>query len=212
MSKRKFFVLYSTLLTLFYVLDFAVLTPIYSLICANILYSETFLPAALEILIEISRFVIWCHIFSFIIAAGKREKKESAGIFAVTTVIIFLRYTASVIITALFYNPISASDILYAAENYAFDLLQIGCVLIVSNIFSKIISKISPQAFSAASAAFIVSAVRITVRIVFDIGYGAPDSPNEILLMAVYYMSDILYGVILFFSVRKVSDIITRKK
>ena len=66
--------------------------------------------------------------------------------------------------------------------------------------FKKIVGKENPLQFCSLLMGIILSAERILFRILFDIDYGAPESANEMLVMIVYYASDILIGII-FYSV-----------
>ena len=54
-----------------------------------------------------------------------------------------------------------------------------------------------------------VMLINIASRIIYDIGYGAPTSSREVLLMVLAYVSDILlYGVLLYFLMRLVTKLI----
>lgn len=62
--------------------------------------------------------------------------------------------------------------------------------------FSKFASRYNPLQRSAMKMGALVCAVKIFSRILNDISFGAPQSFGEILVMVVYYLSDLLYGVI----------------
>ena len=64
--------------------------------------------------------------------------------------------------------------------------------------FKKIYSKENPCQACALMLGILLSAVKIFDRILFDIGYGAPKDFGEVLVMIVYYSSDILLGVIFY--------------
>lgn len=48
-------------------------------------------------------------------------------------------------------------------------------------------------------SAFIISAVRVAMRIRYDIFYGAPESMEDVMWMIIYYSSDIIFGVLVYF-------------
>jgi len=64
--------------------------------------------------------------------------------------------------------------------------------------FKKIYSKENPCQACALRIGILLSAVRVLVRMIFDIVYGAPKDFGEVLVMIVYYSSDILLGVIFY--------------
>ncbi len=62
--------------------------------------------------------------------------------------------------------------------------------------FTKLLSFGNPLQRSAFKMALLISGIKIFSRILTDITYGAPASWGEVLIMIVYYLSDLLYGVI----------------
>ncbi len=62
--------------------------------------------------------------------------------------------------------------------------------------FSKIFNWNNPLQRSAAKMSMLILGIKIFTRIVNDITYGVPESLGEVLIMCVYYISDIIYGVV----------------
>ncbi len=64
--------------------------------------------------------------------------------------------------------------------------------------FRKTYSNRNPVQVSLLTIAIIRSAVKLLSRVIYDIGYGAPESFEEVLIMSVYYLSDLLIGVLFY--------------
>lgn len=62
--------------------------------------------------------------------------------------------------------------------------------------FSKIFNWDNPLQRSAAKMSMLIFGIKIFTRMVNDITYGAPESLGEALIMCVYYISDIIYGIV----------------
>ena len=62
--------------------------------------------------------------------------------------------------------------------------------------FAKLFDWNNPLQRSSAKMSMFIFGIKIFTRIINDIIYGAPDSVGEVLIMCVYYLSDILYGIV----------------
>ncbi len=62
--------------------------------------------------------------------------------------------------------------------------------------FRKFFLKINPLQRSALKMSILIFLIRFISRLINDISYGAPESIGEVLIMAVYYLSDALYGIV----------------
>ena len=78
--------------------------------------------------------------------------------------------------------------------------------------FKKLYSKENPLQSCALWSGIILSAVKIVSRMLYDIGYGAPSGIMEILIMVVYYGSDIALGILFYFGALFVLTRIFRAK
>ena len=225
MKSNKIFqrnILFAALLVALYLIDIAVLSPIYTYVCSDVILLESSLPMILEILMDICRLLIWCHFFSFIIASiYLYGAAKSKFLFIFSPIVIFLRYFGTLVFSATVDNiAIGSEDFGFAFLNFIFDAFQILTIAVITHLltygnekkteeffpFGKIHRPESRLRLSIGIGAILIAIVRVIMRIVFDVGYGAPESFDEIILMAMYYISDLMYGflsyLIVFISVK----------
>lgn len=62
--------------------------------------------------------------------------------------------------------------------------------------FKKFVDWYNPLQRSAVKASAFIAGIRIGMRIVNDVIFGAPTSFGEVMVMALYYVSDLLYGIL----------------
>lgn len=62
--------------------------------------------------------------------------------------------------------------------------------------FKRFFHKINPLQRSALKMSLLIFFIRLMSRVINDISYGAPQSIGEVLIMAVYYLTDALYGIV----------------
>ena len=62
--------------------------------------------------------------------------------------------------------------------------------------FNRFFRKSNPLQRSALKMSLLIFFIRLMSRLINDISYGAPQSLGEVLIMAVYYLSDALYGIV----------------
>ncbi len=62
--------------------------------------------------------------------------------------------------------------------------------------FNRFFRKSNPLQRSALKMSLLIFFIRLMSRLINDISYGAPQSIGEVLIMAVYYLSDALYGIV----------------
>ena len=61
--------------------------------------------------------------------------------------------------------------------------------------FTKFYSYVNPLQRSALKMGILISAIKIFARILNDVSYGLPKSFGEVMVMIVYYLSDVIYGI-----------------
>ena len=62
--------------------------------------------------------------------------------------------------------------------------------------FSRFIDWYNPLQRSAIKMSIFITAIKICTRIANDISFGAPESFGEVMIMVVYYLSDLIYGAV----------------
>lgn len=65
--------------------------------------------------------------------------------------------------------------------------------------FPKLIDWNNPLQRSAIKMSALILAIKLITRVINDISYGAPESLGEVLIMIVYYLSDVIYGAVAYF-------------
>ena len=91
------------------------------------------------------------------------------------------------------------------------ELIQYAVILTVAWFALRQLKENTATAYRRplARVSLTVMVINIASRIVYDIGYGAPTSLGEVLLMALAYISDVLlYGVLLYVLMRLVTKLI----
>lgn len=189
---------FSLTLTVLYLIYNAVLSPIYISICSNVVWLESKLPYLLEILLELCQLFIWVHLISSMIYAVKRRKTV---FFMVSTVVLTLaRYLYSPILNIAKGSPLDFMEIFDSLIYFGADMLILAIVFIAV-LIKKNKDSSGYLHFGSLLSAILISASKISSRIIFDIYYGAPQSTSEIIIMILYYFSDVLYGAAVYFLV-----------
>ncbi|MBQ2252023.1 MAG: hypothetical protein II329_03535 [Clostridia bacterium] len=62
--------------------------------------------------------------------------------------------------------------------------------------FSKFIDWYNPLQRSAIKMSALITAIKVGTRIINDVSVGAPESFGEVMIMVVYYLSDLIYGAV----------------
>ena len=196
-------------LTLLYFLYSAVLSPIYSKICSDIIWLESYLPYVLELLLEICQLLIWVHLTSCLVYAVKKRKLFFYVIF--TTVLTLARYLVAPIINITNGSAIDLSAIIDSLMYFGADIIILGIVFLII-FFRKNDALITYCKFGATASAILISISKIATRIIFDIFYGVPQSLSEFLIMILYYFSDVVYGVAAYFLIYILSKTMLKEK
>lgn len=194
--------IFAAVLAALYIISSAVLTPVYVKVCSDVIYSEGVLPYLLEALMEICQFVIWIYLFSHIIKCGFRFRFDGCGISPFFPVLILLitamRYFAAPVTAVLLSRGDVSADMTDALLYFLSDTVQLALIFILA-VFLKVDNKRKYIVITAGASAIMLTLIRIIMRVRFDIFYGAPESVSETVIMAIYYSTDILYGVAAYF-------------
>ena len=62
--------------------------------------------------------------------------------------------------------------------------------------FSKFIDWYNPLQRSAIKMSVLITVIKVGTRIINDVSVGAPESFGEVMIMVVYYLSDLIYGAV----------------
>ena len=162
----------------------------------------------------------------FVCAIYRYEFRSSVPFLASYVLLTALYRVASLFFELLFSGAIGPDDVSSAIVYFVLDILIATLVVVISCFdfkhyraylkkwlkmkrlvdenatapalypFEKVFSKSNPLQVCAMKIAVLLSAFKIISRIIFDLYYGAPTTLSEALIMVVYYLSDLLLGVI----------------
>ncbi len=201
-NKLKKTLFFAFLLAILYFLYSFVLASVYSKVCADVIYSGGILPYVIEFAMELCQFLIWCNIFAYIITT------PTVFTYVYIGVLTALRYFLIPIIALITSDGETVYLLSDALKYTLFDFIQIALIGVSSAVvlrnknialkdlksFGKIGRALTPYRSMTVISAVFLSAVRIVMRVIFDISYGAPQSFKEILYMVLYYSFDLFYG------------------
>lgn len=196
---------------------------LYTQVSTNVLFIGGWLPFVMRLLLELIDVAIFAGAYFCIVYAFFRMSAKKAWLFPVLYVILaFARRALTLLLQFIQVQYIGSDDILSLILYYAFDVIQLCIVLAVviyevckSRRFinnykeagletprflplTAVFSKNNPLQMCSLKLAVIISGFKILTRIVSDLYYGAPESLGEALIMAAYYTSDLLNGVVFY--------------
>ncbi len=181
-------------------------------LATDILYTGSFLWRVLGWRIAIFTLLLFILLFSHTTYAIKAYGFSGAlPILLGASGIILLKYAVQAFIT-LAHNSFDLSGfLLYQMPLTLFSILlelaELWTVIFIA--FLMLWKKHSPLL----PITLPVVLIKLLIRIVGDIDYGAPDSVGEIFYMIAAYTSDILlYGVVLFFGMRMILRFLSRSE
>ncbi len=200
---------FALILAVLYLIYSAVLSPIYMRLCSDVIYLEGYLPDIFDFLLGTCQLFIWVHLFSNMLCAIRRR---SVSFFITSTVVLTLsRYFCSPLVTVVKGEALDTATLIDALIYFGADML-IMAIVFVSVFPQKNKTEKKFLHFGALISAVLLSVSKITMRVIFDVFYGAPESISEILLMSVSYFSDVLYGVIVYFLICFASKTFLKEK
>ena len=207
--------IFAAVLAALYIICSAVLTPLYVKVCSDIIYIEGALPYLLEALMEICQFVIWIYLFSHIIKCGFDFRFGNGNIslsFIILTVLLTaMRYFAAPVTAVLLSHGTASYDMTDALLYFSSDTVQLALIFILA-VFLKVDNKKKYIVLTAGASAIMLTLIRIIMRVRFDIFYGAPESVRETVIMVMYYSTDILYGIAVYFCTYFSAKVMIKKK
>ena len=203
-----------------YVIIQLVLTPVYtSVVLRDYVLRTSPLATVFEVAFsfgEILTFalcysvVIYCAVFD-----GLKKALGACGIYLIASVV---RRAGALAVSLIMYHSLDFTDIINVTIPVLIEAAQILVVLFCSYSygkkradrhsadsysntdiqFEKVYSKSNPLMKSALAGGIMLSGINVAMRIYRDINYGAPADIAEALIMAVYYLSDVLVLVVFY--------------
>jgi hypothetical protein len=164
----------------------------------------------------------------FVWAIHQYGFRTSFPFFISYAVLTAARRILALLLELIFAGAVGADDFVSIGIYFVFDLLTVAVVLTVIAYefqkynsyliewkkvqrdlgnhqdapilcpFEKLFSRANPLQVCALKVSILLSAVKIVSRIIFDVFYGAPTSISDLLIMIIYYLSDILIGVLVY--------------
>jgi len=164
----------------------------------------------------------------FVFATQRYGFRASVPFFISYTVLTVLRRILSLVLELLLSGAVGADDFVSIGVYFLLDMVTCAVVLGIIAYefkkynaylaewkkaqralgkddappalcpFEKLYSRANPLQVCALKIGVLLSAVKILSRIIFDIYYGAPTTFSEVLIMVIYYLSDILIGVLVY--------------
>ena len=164
----------------------------------------------------------------FLYATHRYQLRGAIPFFGIYIGLTALRRVAALLLEILLSGSIGADDVWSTVIYFALDLLTCFIVIAIAALefkkyrthlkewqklqrnlgndaqppalypFEKLFSRKNPLQVCAIKVAILLSVVKIFSRLIFDLYIGAPTGISDLLIMIIYYLSDILIGVIVY--------------
>lgn len=231
--------LFSILLLLLFLLHVAVLSPISFRINSDVAYEDSYLPFALETLLQLVYLTVYIVTFAYIAWATIQCAKKGLkflGAFAGLTV---LRYALNIFCSYMYEGGIPSSgerifsDSLDGLLTASFDIFQAAFCFVVTlwlviksknryeaalkwakkhgdesraeqynNMkWSSVFGLSNPVQLSLFLSACLIALTKIGSRMIYDISLtemGVAPTASEIPIMIAYYLSDLIFGLLIY--------------
>ncbi len=208
-----------------YILTQLILTPIYTTVLSNRVYSATILPVILKIVMSFAEILTFGLCYSILIyTAVMRRTRTAAAVCGIYVAASVLRRVAALGVSFMMYHFIDKRDFFNVSIPVIIEALQIFTVFLFTVLaanryrralgdftarrgnashleelkMDSVFDRRNPLLVGTLVSAVVLVIVNVSMRIYSDIGYGAPSDVPEILIMIVYYLADVLVGVILY--------------
>lgn len=196
-----------------------VLAPLYTYVSTNVILYMSVLPQILALLLDAVDILSYAVCFSIIIySVFLLSLKKSTAVICSYICLLFMKYSSNFVMSMIVSgDAFNFDDMTLAILPFFFDVIILAIILAVSHRqiakynerkalraceevypFKALLSLQNPLLSSAFVFALIMSVVKILPRIRYDILLGAPTSLSEVLWMCIYYLGDVLSGVIIY--------------
>ncbi len=206
-----------------YLIYTVALVPLYTYFSTDILFMGGWLPFVLRLILELIDIAVFAIAYFSITYAFFRMTQRKVIIFPILYLILaLLRRIISLLTEFISSGYIGSEDFLSLGLYYVLDVLQLLAVVAIVSYechkcnrfiterkkagmdipkflpFTKLFDKNNPVQTCSFKLAVLISGIKIGTRIISDIYYGFPTSIAEGLVMAAYYLSDLLNGIIFY--------------
>lgn len=222
-SIKKYLVLFMSIVCISLFAIYIPLAWFYSEISTNIAYDGTWLPFVVHLLLNLIDIAIFASAYFCITYAFFRLPKKTAWIFPILYLVLALcRRALTLMLQFIVTKYIGPDEFISLGFYYFLEVILLGIALLIVILeckkcaqyvtahkkagvdipeflpFSNVVNKNNPLQVCSFKLAVMIAGTKILTRIISDIYYGAPESFLEGLVMAVYYCSDLLNGLIFY--------------
>ncbi len=169
------------------------LSAIYTVLGSNIVYGS-YLPI-IDIFMWLVNVLSYAVIFSIIIySVSKSGAKQTLALILIYCGIVLVKNLFVPVINSIILGiGLSTPDLLYPILVWLLDVVLAFAVLFIAHFKSSNLST------AALIVGILLSATTLLPRIIYDIGYGAPSSSEDLFVMIAAYASDFLVIAVIYF-------------
>ena len=192
-NTKKGLLFLSVSATLVSMLCYLSLSAIYTVLSSNVLYGSYL--TVIDVLMWAVYTLSYSIIFSlFIFSASKRGTRKTLPlVFAYCGIVLVKNLLVPAINALILSVSLNATDLLYPIVVWLLDVALALAVLFVAGLKRNDLKSV------ALTVSILLSATTLLPRIVVDLGYGAPSSTADLLVMVVAYLSDLLVIPLFYF-------------
>ena len=192
-----------------------VILPINYNIINNIVYNLTVLPLVLQFLSSVTELIVfWCALAILIYGISVMGLRKSRPLIVTYGLAIVYKHLINFVLDCFRFGALQLSLLSSVSFNVIMEVLIATVVIVLSHKFAKENSRLgdrqrvhlfpfrkildtdNPIQRAALAATLTITIPRIVSRIIFDIAVGFPTSIPDLLWMIVYYLLDIVTGVV----------------
>ncbi len=197
-----------------------VCTPLNLVVTSNILMMETVIPLMLDLIMTVMNFLFYWVSFAYLIRGIFRYGIGGSKLFFVAYgALSFIRYLLSMLASFVVLGFPGATEFfaLYFVDLIFYIFMDGVQIAIAAGISHGLKSKRggwelhmpaeslwnlqNPILLSALFACCVPAVISLLARLFYDINYGFPTSGSELLLMILYYLSDVVSVLVGYFVV-----------
>ena len=200
--------------------------PIYIYLSSDIMYMDSWILYALEVMITLLDVFIYSVIFATAIyfVFYKTNEMRIYVLFLIGAAVFITRILFDLVMTLAFNGALSEDDMAVVAIQLALEMILLTLVYFIAQAFTRrrvidsfykeirLLNIKNPLQTSAIFAGAILSINNIISRLWSDIQYGLPTSVGECLVMLAYYLSDIAIALVSYIAIVAILRIFQAQK